>query len=164
MGAGWAKQVSRRPLPGGICDPSQAARRAPAHVGISTRVQGRVKQASRRPLPGGICDPAQAARLAPAHVGISTRVQGRAKQVTYCPLPGDISAPAHEATVAYRHRKRKHAPCPGVLCTSICMPWRRAISRAMASPSPLPCRFSCVRARWKRSKMACTSSGGMPGP
>ena len=57
-------------------------------------------------------------------------------------------------------------PRCGVLSTRISPPSRRAISRLIESPSPVPPNFRLVvpSACWKASKMSCCLSFAMPMP
>ncbi len=57
-------------------------------------------------------------------------------------------------------------PFPGALASRISPPSSRAISRLMASPSPVPPYFRLVlpSACWNASKMSCCLSAVMPMP
>ena len=57
-------------------------------------------------------------------------------------------------------------PCPGTLSTRISPPSRRAISRLMDRPSPVPPYFRLVvpSACWNASKMSYCFSFGIPIP
>ena len=60
----------------------------------------------------------------------------------------------------------KVLPCPGRLSSKISPPSRRASSRLMVSPSPVPPKVRLVdeSACWKASKMSSCFSAGMPIP
>ena len=73
---------------------------------------------------------------------------------------------AVELDVLRGQEERERAALPGVLSTRISPPSRRAISRLIESPSPVPPNLRLVvpSACWNASKMSCCLSFGMPMP